>query len=129
MKNQYIGRDCLRNGMAWTDHRFKEEGVVPLNVRSWYPNAHCDYFAPFGIIENRFTKINEMGNTVFSWAKRLIERWYLLITEKVLFWTFWWWKITSFLQPKSWWKDDIYMVFLSLLWYSRTWERRFSAQW
>ena len=31
---------------------------------------------------------SEMGNTVFSWAKKLIERWYLLITEKVLFWIF-----------------------------------------
>ena len=28
---------------------------------------------------------SEMGNTVFSWAKHLIERWYLLITEKLLF--------------------------------------------
>ena len=26
-----------------------------------------------------------MGNTVFSWAKKLIERWYLLITEKFCF--------------------------------------------
>ena len=23
----------------------------------WYPNAHYDYFVPFGVIENRFTKI------------------------------------------------------------------------
>ena len=23
----------------------------------WYPNAHYDYFVPFGIIKNRFTKI------------------------------------------------------------------------
>ena len=102
---------------------------------------------------------SEMGNTVFSWAKKLIERWYLLITEKVLFWNFRWWKIRSFLgqevggkmiftgygevlilnvllmgirsflQTKSWWKDDIYMVFLSFLWYSRTWEIWFFAQW
>ena len=28
---------------------------------------------------------SEMRNTVFSWAKTLIERLYLLITEKVLF--------------------------------------------
>ena len=26
-----------------------------------------------------------MGNTVFSWAKKLTEVWYLLITEKFLF--------------------------------------------
>ena len=53
---------------------------------------------------------SEMGNTVFSWAKKLIERWYLLITEKVLFWTFRWWKIRSFFESRSWWKDDIYWL-------------------
>ena len=44
---------------------------------------------------------SEIENTVFSWAKRLIERWYLLITEKVLFWTFRWWKIRSFLSQEA----------------------------
>ena len=29
----------------------------------------------------------------YFWAKKLIEIWYLLITEKFLFWNFWWWKI------------------------------------
>ena len=71
---------------------------------------------------------SEMGNTVFSWAKKLTEIWYLLITGKFLFWTFRWWEIRSFFQPKSWWKDDIYMVFLSFLWYSRTWETWLFAQ-
>ena len=52
----------------------------------------------------------EIGNTVFSWAKKLIERWYLLITEKVLFWMFRWWKIRSFFESTSWWKDDIYWL-------------------
>ena len=95
---------------------------------------------------------SEMWSTVFFWAIKLIERWYLLITEKFMFWTFprweaqsflepksWWkmiftnyrkvivlnfcwWEIPSFFQPKSWWKDDIYLVFLSFLWYSRTWK-------
>ena len=41
------------------------------------------------------------------WAKTLTERWYLLITEKFLFWTFRWWKIRSFFESRSWWKDDI----------------------
>ena len=63
-----------------------------------------------------------MGDTVFFWVKKLIERWYLLVTEKFLFWTFRWWEIRSFFQPESWWKDDIYLVFLSFPWYSRTWE-------
>ena len=43
----------------------------------------------------------EVGNTVFSWAKKLVERWYLLATEKFLFWTFRWWKIRSFFTAKK----------------------------
>ena len=70
-----------------------------------------------------------MRNTVFFGVKKLMERLYLLVTEKVLFWTFRWWEIRSSFQPKSWWKDDIYMVFLSFLWYSRIWEIWFFAQW
>ena len=54
-----------------------------------------------------------MENSVFFWVKKLVERWYLLVTEKFLFWTFRWWDIRSFLQSKSWWKDDIYMVFFT----------------
>ena len=67
-------------------------------------------------------------NTVFFWVKKLMERWYLLVTEKFLFWTFRWWEIPSFFQQKSWCKDDIYLVFLSFRWYSRTWEIRFFVQ-
>ena len=65
---------------------------------------------------------SEMGNMIFFWAKKLMERWYLLITEIFLFWTFWRWEIWSFFQPESWWKDDIYMVLMSFLWHSKTWE-------
>ena len=68
-----------------------------------------------------------MGNAVFFWVKKLIERWYLLFTEKFLFWTFQWWEIRSFFQLKCWWKDDIYLVFLSFPWYSRAWEIWFRA--
>ena len=35
---------------------------------------------------------------------------------------------TVFFLPKSRWKDDTYMVFLSFLWYSKTWETCFFAQ-
>ena len=42
-----------------------------------------------------------MGNTVFFWVKKLMERWYLLVTEKFLFWTFRWWEIRSFLSAKK----------------------------
>ena len=74
-------------------------------------------------------KFWEMGNAVFFWAKKLMERWYLLISEKVLFWAFRWWKIRCFFQWKSWWKDDIYLVFFSFPWYSRTWKILLFLQW
>ena len=43
-------------------------------------------------------------------VKKFMERWYLLVTEKFLFWTFRGWEIRSFFQSKSWWKDYIYLV-------------------
>ena len=39
-----------------------------------------------------------LGNTVFFVAKKIMERWYLLITEKFLFWAFQWWEIRSFFR-------------------------------
>ena len=54
-----------------------------------------------------------MENRDFSWAKKLIERWYLLITEKwFLFWTFPWWKIRSFLSLEV----DGKMIFTWFFW-------------
>ena len=47
-----------------------------------------------------------------------MEWWYLLINENFLFWTL----------KKSWWKDDMYLVFLSFSWYSGTWEIWFFVQ-
>ena len=53
-----------------------------------------DYWKVLGLI------FSGMGNTVFSWAKKLLKRWYLLITEKVLFWISRWWEIWSFLSQE-----------------------------
>ena len=55
---------------------------------------------------------SEMGNTVFSSAKKLTEI-CLLITGKFLFWTFRWLEIRSFFESRSWWKDDIYWLLRS----------------
>ena len=68
------------------------------------------------------------GKYGLFWVKKLMARWYLLVTEKFLFWTFRWWEIGVFFQPKSWLKDDIYLVFLSFSWYSRALEIWFFAQ-
>ena len=35
----------------------------------------------------------------------------LLITEKILFWTFWRWEMRTFFEQKVWCKDYIYLVF------------------
>ena len=34
------------------------------------------------------------------WDKKSLKRWYLLITKKFLFWTFRWWEMRSFLRQK-----------------------------
>ena len=65
-----------------------------------------------------------MRNTVFFWDKTLMKRLCLLITEQFSFWTFRRWEIRRlkiFLAKKV----DVKMIFLSFLWYSRTWEIRF----
>ena len=67
---------------------------------------------------------SEIRNTVFFWAKKLTKIWYLLITGKF----FSVMGNRSFSESRSWWKDDIYVVFFSFLWYSRTWEIWFFAQ-
>ena len=54
---------------------------------------------------------------------------HVLRFEKLLFWTFHSYEIRSFFEPKHLWKDNIYLVFLSFLRYSRTWEIWFFVQW
>ena len=44
----------------------------------------------------------------------MTEIWYLLITGKVLFWTFRWWEIRSFFESRSLWKDDIHCLLRSI---------------
>ena len=52
----------------------------------------------------------------YFWAKKLMEIWYLQITEKFLFWLvliFSGMRNTAFFDPKSCWKDDIYRLLKS----------------
>ena len=67
------------------------------------------------------------------WGKKLMERLYLLVTEKFLFWTFPLWRNTVIFEAKSKWKDDIYWLVKSsyfwatekfLFWVFRWWEIR-----
>ena len=66
-----------------------------------------------------------MGNTVFFRAKKLMERWYLLITEKFLFWPFWRWEIRVFFRAKKL-MERWYLLITGkfLFWAFRWWEIR-----
>ena len=114
---------------AWVAYKMTK-GVVQLYIKDnevIFSLAWNIVFSDnFKVLVLKFLMI---GNTVFFWVKKVKQRWYLLVTVNFLFWTFRWWEIRSFFQPKSWWKDDIYLVFFSFLWYSRTWEIWFFAQW
>ena len=68
-----------------------------------------------------------MGNTVSFWIKKLMERWYFTGYWKALALNFL--VMGDFFQPKGWWKDDIYLVFFSSRWYSRTLGIWFFVQW
>ena len=50
----------------------------------------------------KISSFHQFGNGKYGlfWAKRMMERWYLLITEKFLFWMFRWWEIRSFFSQK-----------------------------
>ena len=52
------------------------------------------------------------GKYGLFWVKKLIEKWYLLVTEMFLFWTFWWWEIRSFFSKKI----DGKMIFTWSFW-------------
>ena len=48
-----------------------------------------------------------IGNMVFFEQRSWWKRWYLLITEKPLFWIFRSWEIRSFFESRSWWEINI----------------------
>ena len=103
LKHQYIGRDCLKRG-DWTVCWFKESlqkrdsGV--FEAGGWYSNAHYDYFVPFGIIQNRFTKIKFKyfnGNCDYSsWPGWWILFLYALPHKGLAFWKNYLWTSLSF---------------------------------
>ena len=67
------------------------------------------------------------GKYGLFWAKKLMERWYLLVTGKFLFWTVRKWEIRYFFEPKSWWRRRYLLGLfeLSMMFY---WEKCFFVQ-
>ena len=66
----------------------------------WYPNAHYDYFVPFGVIKNRFTKIKFKyfnGNCYYSsWPGWWVLFLYALPHKGLAFWKSCLWTSLSF---------------------------------
>ena len=95
LKNEYIRGDCLKR-WAWTVYWFKG-GVFE---GGWYPNARYDYFVPFAVIKNRFTKIKFKyfnGNCNYSsWPGWWILFLYALPHKGLAFWKNYLWTNLSF---------------------------------
>ena len=72
---------------------FGMENMVIFEQKSWW-KYDIDYWKGLAL------NFLGMGNTALFWGKKLVERWYLLITEMFLFWTFPGWKILSFWSKK-----------------------------
>ena len=95
------------------------ENTVFFYPKSWWKNyihwlLKSSCFEPFGD--------EKCG---LFWAKALIERWYLLITENFLFWTFRWLKTRSFFWGKNF--MEIWYLLKTekfLFWTFRWWEIR-----
>ena len=92
----------------WSFHRIYEiKNIVFLSQKVDGNMIFTDYWKVLVL------NFSVMGNTVFFWVKKLMERWYLLVTEKFLFWTFRRWEIRSLFESRSSWKDDIYWLLRS----------------
>ena len=83
------------------------KNVVFFEPKCWWKNDI------YWLLKISCWNFSMMGNTVFFEPRSWWKRWYLLITEKFLFWTFRWWKIRSFFEARSWWKDHIYWLMRS----------------
>ena len=74
---------------------FLEMGnIVFFEPKSWWNDDI------YWLLENSCSEPSRYGKYGYFWAKKLMGRWYLLITGKFLFWTFRRREIQSFLTQK-----------------------------
>ena len=97
--------------------------MVFFESRGWWKRWYLPITEKFLFLSFQWLELQSFFDSRSWWI-----RWYLLVTENLLFWTFRWWEIRSFFQPTSWLKDDVYLVFFSFPWYSRTYEILFFVQ-
>ena len=70
------------------------ENTTFFEAKSWWKD---DFY---WLLKSSCFEFFRDGICGLFWCKKLMERWYLLITEKFLFWAFRWWEIWSFLARK-----------------------------
>ena len=72
----------------------ERRNTVFFEPKSWWKDEI------YQLLESSCFELYGDGKYGLFWAKKLMERWYLLITEKTLFWSFRRWEIQSFLSQK-----------------------------
>ena len=85
------------------------ENTVFFEAKSWWKDGI------YWLLKISCFELFRDGKCCLFWGKKLMERWYLLITEKFLFWAtekflFWafrWWEIRSFFSQKV----DVKVIF------------------
>ena len=70
------------------------ENTTVFEAKSWWKDDI------YWLLKSSCFEFFRDGICGLLWCKQLMERWYLLITEKFLFWAFRWWEIWSFLARK-----------------------------
>ena len=70
------------------------ENTVFFEPKSWWK------YDIYWLLKSSCFELSGDGKYDLFWGKKLMERWYLQVTEKFLFWAFPWWKMRSFLRQK-----------------------------
>ena len=102
MKNMVFLSQKVDGNMIFTDYWkvlvliFSEMGNT---VFSWAQNWLKDDI--YWLLKRSCFELFGHGKYGLFWVKKLMERWYLLVTEKFVFWTFWWWETQSFFSAKK----------------------------
>ena len=103
------------------------EFFVLRKIRAFFEQKYWWKHGIYWLLKSSCFELFGYGKYGLFLSEKVDEK--IIFTEKFLFWTFRWWEIRSFFQPRNWWKDDIYLVFFSFTWYSRAWEIWFFVQW
>ena len=100
-----------------------DESTVFFEPKSWWKDDI------YWLLESSCFELFGDGKCGLFLRQKVDRKMILIDYWKVLVFNFLEIGNTFFFEPKSWWKDDIYLAFLSFLWYPRTWEIWLFVQW